>query len=57
MQTIKKCWSEFVQKLLTHIANRSFKNNPTVIDRFAFRILEKAYGPVGDPDPDLDHYP
>jgi len=52
---MKNWWAEVQQKLLTHIANRSFKRNPGLLDRLAFRILEKAYGPVGDQDPDLDH--
>ena len=52
---MKNWWSELQQKLLTHIANPSFKRNPGLLDRLAFRILEKAYGPAGEPDPDLEH--
>jgi len=55
MNTVRRWWSEFQQRLLTHIANRSFKNNPGLLDRLAFRILENAYGPAGEEDPDLEH--
>jgi|AntAceMinimDraft_1070359.scaffolds.fasta_scaffold99453_2 outer membrane protein TolC len=55
MHSLKKWWGEYQQKLLTKIANRSFKNNPDLLDRLAFKILEKAYGPAGEEDEDLEH--
>jgi hypothetical protein len=55
MHSLKKWWGEYQQKLLTHIANRSFKNDPDLLDRLAFKILEKAYGPAGEEDEDLEH--
>jgi hypothetical protein len=55
MHAIKLWWVEFQQRLLTHIANRSFNNNLGLLDRLAFQILERAYGPAGEEDPDLEH--
>lgn len=54
MNTLAQWRKELQQKLLTRVANRSFKQNPNLLDRLAMRLIEKSYGPVTD-DPELEH--
>ncbi len=42
------------QRLMTNIANRTFKKNPGLLDRLAIRFLRSSIGEVPH-DPELDH--
>jgi hypothetical protein len=47
-------YREAIQKLMTRIANRTFKQKPNLLDRMAIRLIEQTYGPVTE-DPELEH--
>ena len=42
------------QRLMTNIANRTFKKKPGFIDRLAMRFLKRMTGDLPH-DPELDH--
>lgn len=54
MSALKEWSAEFQQKLLTRLANRTFKKSPGVVDRLAVAILTKLIGETPH-DPELDH--
>ncbi|MCR9277015.1 MAG: hypothetical protein NXH85_03500 [Pseudomonadaceae bacterium] len=56
MAALKLWLAERQQVVLTRIANRSFKQNPGWLDRLALRLIERAAGPVGEADPELEHH-
>jgi len=47
--------AELRSRMLIRLVNRTFKVNPNLVDRIAIRMLGKMVGPVGEPDPDLEH--
>ncbi len=55
MKAFRQWASERQQVLLTRLVNRSFRQNPNLLDRLALRVVERAFGPVGEPDPELEH--
>ncbi len=54
MSLLKEWLGDNQQRLMTHLANRTFKKNPNLIDRAATGLLKKMIGEVPD-DPELDH--
>ncbi|MEM7019375.1 MAG: hypothetical protein AAF512_18800 [Pseudomonadota bacterium] len=55
MNSLKDKMAEAKQRMMIHMANRTFKKNPNFLDRIAIRIVKKAAGPEVPHDPDLDH--
>ncbi len=53
-QAMKVWWTETQQRLMTRVANRTFKNNPGLLDRLAMRFLKYSLGDMPH-DPELDH--
>jgi len=51
---IQEWWGDAQQRLITNIANRTFKKNPGLLDRLAIRFLKSTIGEVPH-DPELDH--
>lgn len=54
MSVLKQWLAERKQVVLTHVVNRSCRHNPSLLDRLARRVIERAAGPVED-DPELEH--
>ncbi|MDP5053269.1 MAG: hypothetical protein NWP69_05735 [Congregibacter sp.] len=54
MASLRQWFGEFQQRMLTRLANRSFRKNPNFIDRLATAILKKLIGETPH-DPELDH--
>lgn len=54
MNKVQEWWDEAQQRLMTHIANRTFKKHPGLLDRLAFRFLKSSMGELPH-DPELDH--
>lgn len=52
---IRRSLLELKARTLVSVANRSFKPNPTLIDRIAFKMVELVLGPAEDLDADFDH--
>lgn len=51
---MKEWLGDTQQRLMTRLANRTFKQNPSVLDRLAVRLLTKMLGTPAH-DPELDH--
>jgi hypothetical protein len=51
---MKEWLGDTQQRLMTHLANRTFNQNPGVLDRLAVRLLTKMLGQAPH-DPELDH--
>lgn len=54
MMKIQEWWGDAQQRLMTNIANRTFKKHPGLLDRLAIRFLKRTIGEVPH-DPELDH--
>jgi hypothetical protein len=54
MAKLKEWWGDAAQRLMTNIANRTFKKHPGFLDRLAMRFLRSTIGEVPH-DPELDH--
>jgi|TARA_B110000879_G_C11168150_1_gene512304 hypothetical protein len=54
MMRLKEWLGGAKQRLMTNIANRTFKKNPGLLDRLAIRFLRGSIGEVPH-DPELDH--
>jgi len=54
MHRMKERWGDGRARLMTRLANRTFKNHPNVLDRMARRLLSGMVGKVPH-DPELDH--
>jgi|TARA_B110000908_G_C9985158_1_gene327263 hypothetical protein len=54
MMRLKEWLGGAKQRLMTNIANRTFKKNPGLLDRLAIRFLRSSIGEVPH-DPELDH--
>jgi len=54
MHRMKERWGDGRARLMTRLANRTFKNDPNVLDRMARRLLSGMVGKVPH-DPELDH--
>ena len=52
---MKQILGELKQKLLTYIANRTFKKKHGFIDRQLVKILASTSGYTGEEDPELIH--
>jgi hypothetical protein len=46
---------EAASRAQTHLANRTFKRRPSVLDGVANALLRRAIGPTPPVDPELDH--
>ncbi len=54
MMSPREWWGDAQQRLMTNIANRTFRKNPGFLDRLAMRFLRFMTGDVPH-DPELDH--
>jgi hypothetical protein len=54
MLNFQEWWGDAQQRLMTNIANRTFKKKPGFIDRLAMRFLKRMTGDLSH-DPELDH--
>lgn len=54
MALLKEWLGDSRQRLMTRLANRTFKKNPNLLDRAATGLLKKMIGEM-PPDPELDH--
>ena len=54
MLTLQEWWGDAQQRLMTRIANRTFKKQPGFIDRLAMRFLKFTVGET-PADPELEH--
>lgn len=52
---IRQRFVEFKGKTLVTVANRTFKTNPTLLDRMAFRAAEVLFGRSKDLDESFNH--
>ncbi len=52
---IKQQFIELKGKALVVVANRTFKTNPSIIDRMAFRAAEVLFGKSEELDESFDH--
>lgn len=52
---MKQVLSELKQKLLTYVANRTFKKEHGFIDKLLVKVLASSSGYTGEEDPELRH--
>ncbi len=52
---VRRSLRELKARTIVNVANRSFKPNPTIIDRAAFKMVELLLGPAEELDTDFDH--
>ena len=52
---LRQRFVEFKGKTLVVVANRTFKTNPSMIDRAAFRAAEVLFGRSKELDESFDH--
>ncbi|MEM9609431.1 MAG: hypothetical protein AAGA99_18545 [Actinomycetota bacterium] len=57
MDTARRRVTELRGRMMVSLVNRTFKRNPSFVDRIAITVLGRALGPVPELDESFSHDP